>query len=172
MNSVTRLAALIACAVIASGCTMLSTRSDSQSIRAIALPAPTDAERSALRSVAKGAPLQVGFGREIPHSQGQIKLRELSWAKAGGVYVAHVSVQSTGAKSLRLAMRLNKDVASLECVFNSSLSVSAAALVRNASDAPYWSPVIPADTVTIEFKTKSLPDNSVILELPSVSHIS
>ena len=124
-----------------------------------------------MRSKSKDQPLQVGFGREVSATQRRVVLHDLPWRAIAGGYAASVSVQSTGAHSLRVGMRLNKSVTSLEFVLKGS-TVPASALVRDAAADPYWSPVVDGDTLRIELKAAAVPPADIVLELPIVSHIA
>lgn len=138
-------------------------------VHSIVLAAPSSSELSALKTGGKGAPLQVGIGREVPLAQRSVRLHDLAWKKIDGVYRATISVQSMTARSLRVGMRLNKN-APLECSFKGSAAVSAAALVVQGTDV-YWSPVIDGDTAWIELNAPTIPNQDVVLEIKSVSHI-
>jgi hypothetical protein len=157
-------------AIICTGCA--NAPSEGTAItHAIILPSPTDAERNTLRPSSKGTPLQVGFGREVPSAQRRLVLRSLKWRATSGGYAATISVQSIGARSLRVAMRLNENVSGLEFSFRGSSAIPTSALVIDTGSEPYWSPVINGDTLWIELKTTTLPARDIVLELPLVSHI-
>jgi len=134
----------------------------------IVLPAPNDTELGSMKEGKKDEPLQVGFGREVPANQRRIPLADLSWkSQSSGGYAASVSVESTGARSLRVALKLSQDVSGLEFVFGASgATVPAATIAKDL----YWTPVTPGDTVAIELRALQRP-SSGILEIRTVSHI-
>ena len=117
-----KLLVLIA-APLCAGCVGTQASDPAESERmtyAIVLAAPTEAERNAPRPSSKGAPLQVGFGREVPAAQRRVMLSKLHWREVAGSYMTMVSVQSTGTRSLRAGLRLNKNVPGLEWSFRGS----------------------------------------------------
>lgn len=161
---------VIALALFACGCVntgMGDSAAGGSMTHTIVLPAPSDAERASMRPGKKGEPLQVGFGREVPASQRHIALNNLQWhSTPGRGYTAAITVKSTGARSLRAALKLNENVEGLVFVFGaSSADVQAKSLVGDV----YWSPVTHGDTVSIELKSPTPP--TAILEIPTVSHI-
>ena len=166
---IARWSAICIAVVFAAGCAMQAGK-PTNAVHSIVLAAPAASELSALKTGGKGAPLQVGIGREIPGSQQSIRLHDLAWKKVDGVYRTTISVQSVTARSVRVGMRLNKTVTQLECSFKGSNAVSAAALLVPGTDV-YWSPVIDGDIALMELNAPAIPNQDVVLEIKSVSHI-
>jgi lysyl endopeptidase len=139
----------------------------------IVLPAPTRAELSAPRQTSKGQPLQVGFGRSLSAEQRRVPLARLRWSpmKSTG-YAATVSVQSPGAKSLRVSGQLSRNIPGLQIAFRDASKIAAVVPGSALSTAePYWSPAIDGDTILIELRAPAPVQDSTLLELPQVSHL-
>ena len=136
---------------------------------AIVLPAPSADEIAKLGDGKKGQPLRVGVGRVIPADQSRIALSALSWQKNLSGFASTVSIKSTDARSVRVALRLTQDVPGLSVSFRGYPDQLAAnTLVDNS---PHWSPVVQGDTVVVELRSANIPTASAELLLMSVSHI-
>ena len=136
---------------------------------AIVLPAPNGQELAKLAGGKKGGIYRVGVGREIPDSVRHIALKSLSWQNDAGTYRATVKIQSTSAKSVRVAIRLSEDVAGLTLKYRDTPeSLDASSLT--GSD-PHWSPVVMGDTVLIDLYAKSVVTTNAQIELLALSHI-
>jgi hypothetical protein len=142
-------------------------------MRAIVLPAPDDVELSALRGGGKGEPYRVGAGRPVPVAESRIALSTLPWTKdAAGAYKTEISIQSVGARSIRVGLRLNVGVPNLELAFDGSSGILRGDNIVSATSKDlFWSPVLNGDTVKISLTTSTLPKSNAVLEVPLVSHI-
>jgi hypothetical protein len=145
-------------------------------MREITLPPPAPSEGAALGKGGKDQPYQVGFGRPVPGDQQQVALSSLSWSEApGGGRRATVSVRSSGAKSVRVGIRLADAPEGLKLTFagpNGPISVvDGGAVASQSSGDPYWSPVVEGDTATIELSAPSTPAAGAVLHILTVSHI-
>jgi lysyl endopeptidase len=139
----------------------------------IVLLPPAKAELNAPRQSGKGQPLQVGFARLLSAEQRRVPLARLRWSpmKSTG-YAAMVSIQSPGAKSLRVSCQLSRNVSGLQIVFRDATKV--VAVVQGSAfntSEPHWSPVIDGDTIWIELRAPAPVQDSTLLELPQVSHM-
>jgi len=158
------------------GCAGNSSTATSQSTNMthqIVLPPPTKAELNAPRQTGKGQPLQVGFGRTLSPEQRRVPLARLRWGplKSTG-YLATISVQSPGAKSLRVGAKISNNVPSLQIAFRGTAKVASVVPAATLfSPDPYWSPVIEGDTIWIELRATAPIQDGTLLELPVLSHL-
>jgi hypothetical protein len=162
--------------LICLGCTNTQTTAATNThskMHAIILPAPSDSELATLQGGRKDEPLRVGVGRQVPVSESRVALNSLSWRQdPSGSYKAEISVQSIGARAIRVGLRLSVDVPSLDLSFGGSSAILHGSAIVSASDKDiYWSPVLDGDTVLIELTTRAPPKSGAVLEVPVVSHI-
>jgi len=159
--------------------------------RAFALPAPTVEKAAAeMEAPRKGAPLKVGFGRDIAELAGTPgTVAALQWQRnADGTLTAALSVTSATAASVRAALRVENLPADAtvrfqapndDAVFEVSGEEIAATLERNAASGDaseaaslYWSPLIDGETIAIEVE---LPPGSdpldVRMAVPHLAHL-
>jgi hypothetical protein len=139
---------------------------------AIVLPAPSDAELATLQGGGKNQPYRVGAGRQVPATENKVTLSNLSWRQDQGSYKTMISVQSVGARAIRVGMRLNNNVPGLELSFSGSNAILRGSAIVSASTKDiFWSPVLNGDTATIELTVPELPKKDAVLEVPTVSHL-
>jgi uncharacterized repeat protein (TIGR01451 family) len=138
----------------------------------------------------KGAPLQVGFNRDVaPLATATLAAAALEWESlADGKHVAAIRIDSAGASALRAGLRIVDlpDDALLRFTDGSDselFEVSGhdvnAALRRNADagDAGgeaglWWSPVIEGEAISIEVELDAASDPSAVrIAIPRVSHL-
>ena len=159
--------------------------------RAFALPAPTTQKAAAeMEPPRKGAPLKVGFGRDIPDLASTTGTgAALQWERnPDGTLTAAVSVTSATAASVRAALRVENLPANATVrfqapndaeVFEVSGAEIAATLARNAASGDdseaaslYWSPLIEGETIVVEVelppRTRPL---DVSVAIPHVAHL-
>jgi hypothetical protein len=159
------------------GCaSKLTVNSRVADVHKIVLTEPTTAELKPLRSTGKDEPFKVGIARELPVAQRRIAMDNLDWRPAtGGEFVATISIQSPGARSLRVGVQ-SQSIGSLKLFFRGR-SVSDAAKVQpgvpSNSGGPgiFWSPVVQGDIVWIDVRSPTLPAPGAALEIPLVSHL-
>jgi hypothetical protein len=152
-------------------------------------PTPEEiAER--LRPAAKGAPLQVGFARDIESTRLESSVSGLlAWERlSGGEQVAALSITSAGAAAVRIGIRprdlphgavlrfLGREAAT---AFEVTAEEVLETLDRNVAagnpdieSRTFWSPVIESDTVTLELELPPAADTrAVSIAIPRLSHL-
>src|SRR6185369_6369099 len=159
--------------------------------RAFALPAPTVEKAAAeMEPPRKGAPLKVGFGRDIAGLASTADAGSaLQWQRnADGTLAAALSVTSATAAGVRAALRvenlpLNATVRfqapNDAGVFEVSGEEIAATLARNAASGDgseaaslYWSPLIEGETIVVEVELAPGTDPlDVRMAIPHVAHL-
>ena len=159
--------------------------------RAFALPAPTVEKAAAeMEPPRKGAPLKVGFGRDIAGLASTADAGSaLQWQRnADGTLTAALSVTSATAAGVRAALRvenlpLNATVRfqapNDAGVFEVSGEEIAATLARNAASGDgseaaslYWSPLIEGETIVVEVELAPGTDPlDVRMAIPHVAHL-
>lgn len=137
--------------------------------RAIALPRPTEGERSALKAAnarrakvgaprAKG-PLTIGFGRAIPTVERTVALAGLAWVPtADGGRAARIAIESPEAAAVRVSLKLSAGDPDLVLRFSGSDPAAGvfgpvpanAVAEATARDGQYWSPVLQGTTAIVE----------------------
>jgi V8-like Glu-specific endopeptidase len=163
----------------------------SSHVRAFALLPPL-AERKAaeMQPQPKGAPLKVGFGRDVPDLvDANAAAAALQWQRnPDGTLTAALSVTSETASSLRAALRVEQLPANATVrfqapgeasVFEVSGEEIAAALARNAETGDtsaaarlYWSPLIEGDTLLVEVELPPGVDPlDTAIAVPQVAHL-
>lgn len=156
--------------------------------RAIALAPPAAVERTrakSMRSARTGRVLkastnrglEVGFAREVPSSERNVRFAELAWMPtAGGTKAARVALNSPGAVALRIELAL--DAAPRELVVRFAGSRAGAPqygpyrLADLMRDGDFWSPVLEGDTAIVELELPALDHvDAASLQVPMVSHL-
>jgi uncharacterized repeat protein (TIGR01451 family) len=152
-------------------------------------PAP-DAAVSNLQRPSAGIPLQVGFGRDIPGLETADRARSaLDWQRlADGSLVAALSVTSSGAASVRAALRVDEIPGNAIVRFqapqddhffevsgddiNQAVARNLEAGERGPDTRLYWSALIEGDTILVEVELA--PDaaaSDVRISVPRISHL-
>jgi len=159
--------------------------------REFRLERPTaDAIEQGMGQPQKGAPLKVGFGRDVAElSTPAATSAAWDWeALPGGALVAAIRVTSESAASLRAALRVHRMPAEATVrfqapgsseLFEVSGDAINEALARNAEagdkgpDADlYWSPLIDGESIVIEVELPAGVDaNGLRVSVPHVSHL-
>ncbi len=155
----------------------------------ITLPAVTDAELVEGEQRNATAPLQIGFGREIPSAYQDDLAPRLAWVTRGdGRLVSRLRITSPGARALRVAVSATLGPgAELRFLspanpgqrfgpltqhnFTSPVDASSGPSASLGQDAPLWSPVIDGKTVGIAITLPSSAGLSLFsLYVEQVSH--
>ena len=160
----------------------------------IALPAPTEAERTLVKvqnamfpatakQAAKGAkahPLAIGFGRNVPAASQRISLAALSWQTLpDGSRAAKLQIASPNAAALRVALRLDATDPDLSVRFSGNAPnaevfgpVPANTIADDAARfGVFWSPTLDGDVATIEFHADVGANiGSATLTIPRIAH--
>jgi len=136
-----------------------------------------------------GAPLKVGFGRDVPMLGDSARMSSMiGWAEVGGGRIAAVSVTSPGAQGVRLGLRVESLPDAVLLRFYGPGSAPAyevsgrevrEAIARNLASGDdsdeartYWSPVIDGEEATVEVELP--PGGSaedVRFSIPRISHL-
>ncbi len=155
--------------------------------------APTDTsallEQSA-SALTAGKPIQIGTAREVPATAHEKDLSSrLHWtASAGGGKISALSFRSTGAKGIRLGVRIVSLPLAAVLRFHvpgspTALEISSAeikAIIQRNLDAgdssdearTYWAPDLGGDEITMEIELPSgASTESVQISVPRISHI-
>src|SRR5947207_2716681 len=140
----------------------------------IALPAPTAAERGLVKARnaklattqkvlakgAKGRPLAIGYGRNIPAASQRIAIASLPWQTlADGTRAAKLQIVSPDAAALRVALQLSATDPDLSVRFSGNAPnaevfgpIPANTIADDtARFGVFWSPTLDGDVATIEF---------------------
>ena len=144
-------------------------------VRNIALDAPA-AEKSALPAKRAGAPLQIGFGREVAALRSVLGTnQQLEWnALAQGGQVAALSVTSPGAAAVRLGLQAEGIPAGSVLRFyapagGTVFEVRASGIAQGGT---WWSPVVEGDTIAMEIElAPHASPGSVRIASPVISHL-
>ena len=155
--------------------------------RQIVLSAPTPEERAAgavpksfpkaIPGIApKAAALQIGFARTVAAGDQRIALADLRWQTVdGGLQAARLTITSSTAAALRIAIRLNGAPADLRIRFMGSSAAAEPFGPYTVDDVnrheEFWSPVLEGETAIVEL---ALPASSAIqgaLEMVTLSHL-
>ena len=160
----------------------------------IALPAPTDAERSLVKARntksattqkelakgAKGRPLAIGYGRSIPAASQRIAIASLPWQTlADGTRAAKLQIVSPDAAALRVALQVSATDPDLSVRFSGNAPnaevfgpVPANTIANDtARFGMFWSPALDGDVATIEFHADvGAKIGGVTLIVPRIAH--
>jgi Trypsin. len=125
-------------------------------------------------SSAKPMAQSVGIGRNIPQEQQSVPLSQLQWATRGEYKVAHITVSSTEASSLRVAVQWPQPIGKSVLRFLDERHVAQQEISANdiIPDRIIWSPLVAADRATIEIEIPVEEDIQGTLLLPKISHLS
>jgi hypothetical protein len=156
--------------------------------RTIALPEPRPVERAAMAgsgrppAPAKGHPVQIGFGRDVPVEHRVLALSTLRWqAAADGSRVARVVVDSAGAAALRLRLALSTAHPELVLRFagdgvNAEVQgphPASEIAEANAREGGWWSPVLEGSRAVVEIAAgPGVALGGVTLTLARVAHLT
>jgi uncharacterized repeat protein (TIGR01451 family) len=159
----------------------------SRHARPIVLAAPAIPK---LQAASKALPLQVGFGRDVAAlGDDAATAAALDWsALDDGSTVAAVRITSTGAASVRAALRPTRlpDAAIVRFqapgdaeVFEIAGADVNAAVARNAASGDtsadarlYWSPLVAGDTLLVEVQLpRGVEPGDMRLAVPALSHL-
>lgn len=158
--------------------------------RVIALPAPTAKETTQFKAAntnrklsgAKGRPLAVGMGREVPASERSIRGNELTWLSLpDGARAARVDVRSTGAAGVRLALMMAPTDPDITIRFMGSAAGSPIfgpypanqMAAVSARDGAFWTPVLEGEIGSIEIHAPAgLKVDEIRLAVLRVSHLA
>ena len=158
----------------------------------IALPAPTEAEKSrrgaartgtaAARSAPGALPvkrrmLAIGFARAIPDGERPLSMATLPWqplADAG--MAARINVSSPGAAAIRIGLTMSKADAGVALRFVGSAAPQHVFGPFTAKEITasgvYWSPVLEGDSATVEiYLPRGVAPTAVQLAMPAISHL-
>ena len=158
---------------------------------AIALPVLAEAEAAArLEAAEPGAPLQIGFTRDLPEAYRGDLAKTARWSELpGGGQVASFSVRSADAEALRLAVRADLPDGTRVRFFEIGnpdgrypifkpgdfirKSPNRSSTLTDDALRTRWSPVVSGDAigVEIEIPTHAVPDD-VSFRIVRASHIS
>ncbi len=143
---------------------------------------PAAASRSGRADPGKGQPLTIGFGRDVPAGDRELRGAALPWQPvAEGGYAARIDVSSEGAVALRVALAMpvsDPDVtvrfagsAAGAPVFGPFPAIEVAE--ATAKFGVYWSPVLDGSTATIEIHAPpGVARERIAVRLTRVSHLA
>lgn len=155
-------------------------------------PGAVSQRRAAASTDATPAPLQIGFGRELPAPFSQlIDLSQFSWVPVPGGQVLSGVIGSAEAQALRVAFQFYSIPATVELVFYTpgddqaprfkvtgaeiKTVLDSVATARDADDKSpvlYWSPVVEGAALGVEiFLPTGVNPADLRVALPQVSHI-
>jgi lysyl endopeptidase len=147
---------------------------------AVRLEAPEPSLHESLGKGGKGAPLAIGFGRDVDPLRDEASTRSaLAWQpQSDGSSVAALTLTSPGAGSVRAGLRIGHlppgttlrfQSESDHEVYEAGVAEIEAAL---AEDRIYWSPLIEGDTIAIEVEVPAgAQTRDVRLSIPRLSHV-
>jgi len=139
-----------------------------------------DAEKgkAARRSEKPGAPLQIGIARSVGAKDSVIRLADLPWRSVkGGGRAARIELASTGARALRLGIRLLNAPSGLTLRFaggSAPSNVFGPFAARDFPDVfPYWSPVVDGESAIVELELpRDASPGDAVLAVPTISHLT
>lgn len=143
---------------------------------ATVLTLPPAVPPKALGESRPGAPLQLGFGREVPAlATPESAARHLSWERAAnGASVAAIRIESPGAQALRAALRVESLPPGTRLSFQGREAEPFVVPTGSIPVGPaYWGPVVEGDAVTITIEVPATGDPaSLRLAIPQLSHLA
>lgn len=161
---------------------------DNSPTRRIVLAAPTAAETNRMKTrsapatagqkgTARGLRAAVGFARALPAADQVLPLSSLAWQDVGGgMRAARITIDSPGARGLRIGVALPGAPPGLTLRFSGSTPgatvygpVDAASI---AADDLYWSPLLDGDTAVVELAVpQGVALAGAAIRLPMLSHL-
>ncbi len=143
-----------------------------------AAPMTTRNAGTAARAHDKGAPLAIGYGRDLSAVARKVRLADLTWLPVGDARATRIEIASPGAAALRVALRLTAAHPDLAVRFAGSAPGATAfgaypssTIAQRSATGLYWSPVLEGDTAIVELHAgPEVPLDDLVLEIPRVSH--
>jgi lysyl endopeptidase len=130
-------------------------------------------KKAADASAEKGAPLQIGFGRDVPEALRTIPLSALPWQTlSSGARALKFEVAAPGAAGLRVGYRFDGPADGAELRFSGSANPEVYKARSSQTKELLWSPTMDGERGTVEMSVRAGFDPSQFsLTVERISHL-